>query len=73
MARGFHTSGAGAPRPGDIIDYSGAFVKINEDGSVDVVDALMDHGGGTLDAVAKIVADELGVPISRVGISPPIR
>ena len=70
MARGFHTSGAGAPRPGDIIDYSGALVKINEDGSVDVVDALMDHGGGTLDAVAKIVAEELGIPISRIGISP---
>ncbi|MBM3300942.1 MAG: molybdopterin-dependent oxidoreductase, partial [Deltaproteobacteria bacterium] len=36
MARGFHTSGAGAPLPGEVIDYSGAIVKINEDGSVDV-------------------------------------
>ena len=35
MARGFHTSGAGAPKPGEVIDYSGAFVKVNEDGSVD--------------------------------------
>jgi xanthine dehydrogenase molybdenum-binding subunit len=70
MARGFHTSGAGAPRPGEVIDYSGALVKINEDGSVDVLHAMMDHGGGTLDAIAKIVADELGVPVDRVGISP---
>jgi xanthine dehydrogenase molybdenum-binding subunit len=70
MARGFHTSGAGAPKPGEVIDYSGAFVKVNEDGSVDVVHAMMDHGGGTLDAIAKIVAEELGVPLSRVGLSP---
>ena len=70
MARGFHTSGAGAPQPGDVIDYSGALVKINEDGSVDVVTALTDCGGGTLDAVAKIVAEELGIPLDKVGISP---
>ncbi len=70
MARGFHTSGAGAPKPGEVIDYSGALVKINEDGSVDVVHAMMDHGGGTLEAIAKIVAEELGVPLGNVGISP---
>lgn len=70
MARGFHTSGAGAPKPGEVIDYSGAFVKVNEDGSVDIVHAMMDHGGGTLEAIAKIVAEELGVPIEKVGISP---
>jgi len=70
VGRGFHTSGAGAPRPGEIIDYSGAFIKVNEDGSVDVITALMDHGGGTLTAVAKIVAEELGVPVSKVDISP---
>jgi xanthine dehydrogenase molybdenum-binding subunit len=70
MARGFHTSSAGAPKPGEVIDYSGAIVKVNEDGSVDVVHAMMDHGGGTLDAIAKIVAEELGVPVERVGVSP---
>jgi len=70
MARGFHTSGAGAPLPGEVIDYSGAIVKINEDGSVDVMTALMDVGGGTLDGVAKIVAEELKVPLSKVGVSP---
>lgn len=70
MARGFHTSGAGAPMPGDVIDYSGAFVKINEDGSVDFITAVMDLGGGTLDALAKIVAEELNVPVEKIGISP---
>jgi len=70
MARGFHTSGAGAPLPGEAIDYSGGLVKINEDGSVDFLTALMDLGGGTLDALAKIVAEELKIPIEKVGISP---
>ena len=70
MARGFHTSGAGAPLPGEVIDYSGAIVKINEDGSVDFLTALMDLGGGTLDALSKIVAEELKVPVHMVGISP---
>ena len=72
MARGFHTSGVGHPRAtgAEMIDYSGAIVKVNEDGSVDVIQSLMDHGGGTLDAIAKIVAQELGVPLANVGISP---
>ncbi len=70
VGRGFHTTGAGGPRPGDVIDYSSAFIKINEDGSVDVVTAVMDHGGGTLEAIAKIVAEELGVPLDKVGLSP---
>ena len=70
MARGFHTSSAGAPQPGEVIDYSGAMIKINQDGSVDVVTALMDHGGGTLEACAKIVSEALGVPLDMVNVSP---
>jgi xanthine dehydrogenase molybdenum-binding subunit len=70
MARGFHTSSAGAPQPGDVIDYSGAMVKINQDGSVDVITALMDHGGGTLEAFAKLVSEALCVPLDKVNISP---
>ena len=70
MARGFHTSSAGAPQPGDVIDFSGAMVKINQDGSVDVVTALMDHGGGTLEALAKIAAEALCVPLDKVDVSP---
>ena len=68
VARGFHTSGTGGPNPGETIDYSGATIKINEDGSVDVLTALMDHGGGTWEAAAKIVAEVLKVPYEKVGI-----
>jgi xanthine dehydrogenase molybdenum-binding subunit len=70
VGRGFHTSSAGAPQPGDVIDFSGAMVKINTDGSVDVVTALMDHGGGTLEALAKLVAEALCVPLEKVNIAP---
>ena len=68
VARGFHTSGTGGPKAGEVIDYSGATVKINEDGSVDVVTALMDHGGGTWDAGAKVAAEVLKVPFEKVSI-----
>ncbi|MBA7716218.1 putative xanthine dehydrogenase molybdenum-binding subunit XdhA [subsurface metagenome] len=70
MARGFHTSGTGAPVPGEVKDYTTAQVKVNEDGSIDILTALMDQGGGTLDAAAKLVAEEFGVPFEKVGISP---
>ena len=70
MARGFHTSGTGAPVPGEVKDYTTVQVKVNEDGSIDILTALMDHGGGTLDAAAKLVAEEYGVPFDKVGISP---
>jgi xanthine dehydrogenase molybdenum-binding subunit len=70
LARGFHTSSAGAPQPGDVIDFSGALVKINQDGSVDVVSAVVDHGGGTLEAMAKLVAETLCVPLDKVGVVP---
>ncbi|KAB2851568.1 MAG: molybdopterin-dependent oxidoreductase [Hyphomicrobiaceae bacterium] len=72
MARGFHTSGVGHAKASgaEMIDYSGAIVKVNEDGSVDYIQSLMDHGGGTSHAIAKIVAEEIGVPARMVGISP---
>jgi xanthine dehydrogenase molybdenum-binding subunit len=70
VGRGFHTSSAGAPQPGDVIDFSGAMVKVNIDGSVDVITALMDHGGGTLEALAKLVAETLCVPLDKVNLAP---
>lgn len=70
LGRGFHTSSAGAPQPGDVIDYSGALVKVNQDGSVDIVSAVMDHGGGTLEAMAKLVAETLCVPLDKVNVAP---
>lgn len=71
MARGFHCSGVGHPKGSgaEMIDYSGAIVKVNEDGSIDYIQSLMDHGGGTNEAIARIVAEEIGVPLSKVGIS----
>ncbi|MEI8130890.1 MAG: molybdopterin cofactor-binding domain-containing protein [Leptolinea sp.] len=69
-ARGFHTSGAGAPQPGDVIDFSGALVKLNQDGSVDVSSALMDHGGGTLEAMTRLVAETLCVQLDKVNLAP---
>ncbi len=68
LGRGFHTSSAGASVPSQVVDWGGAMVKLNEDGTVDYVTALMDHGGGTLEAHAKIVAEELGVPLDNVNI-----
>ena len=70
VGRGFHTSSAGAPQPGDVIDFSGALVKVNIDGSIDVVTALMDHGGGTHEAIAKLVGEALCVPFDRVNVVP---
>ena len=55
-----------------IIDIDGGHQPLfNEDGSVDVLTALMDHGGGTLDAAAKLVAEEFGVPWVRLTLSKP--
>jgi len=68
MGRGYHTSSAGAPVPGTVVDFSGAFLKLNEDGTLDYVTALMDHGGGTVEAHAKIIAEELCVPLENVNI-----
>ncbi|MBC7324410.1 MAG: xanthine dehydrogenase family protein molybdopterin-binding subunit, partial [Moorella sp. (in: Bacteria)] len=69
VARGFHTSGTGGPKPGEVIDYSSATVKINEDGTVDVLTPVMDLGGGTGEAAVKVVAEVLQVPYEKVELS----
>ncbi|MBM3292341.1 xanthine dehydrogenase family protein molybdopterin-binding subunit, partial [Candidatus Bathyarchaeota archaeon] len=68
FGRGYHTSSAGSPIPGTVIDFSGCIIKLNEDGSIDYITALMDHGGGTLEAHAKIIAEELSLPLENVNI-----
>jgi xanthine dehydrogenase molybdenum-binding subunit len=68
FGRGFHTSSAGASVPGTVVDYTGAMLKVNEDGTLDYVTAMMDCGGGSLDAHAKIIAEEIGVPIECINI-----
>jgi len=62
MARGFHTSGAGAKEPSNIIiDFSEAIVKMNEDGTASLIGAFADSGSGGLSALAAIAAEELGL------------
>ena len=62
MALGFHTSGAGSPEPSKfILDYSGAVVKMNDDGTAVLINAAADSGGGSLSSHAAIVAEELGL------------
>lgn len=72
VARGFHTSGTAGPSKGqgEVIDYSSSMIKVNEDGSIDVVTPVVDHGGGTKDAIVKIAAEVLQVPRELVGLSP---
>jgi xanthine dehydrogenase molybdenum-binding subunit len=68
VGRGYHTSSAGAPVPSAIVDFGGAMLKMNEDGTFDYVSALMDHGCGTQEAHVKIIAEELEVPVEKVNI-----
>ncbi|MEM4717192.1 MAG: molybdopterin cofactor-binding domain-containing protein [Desulfurococcaceae archaeon] len=68
VGRGFHTSGAGGPISGEVIDFTGCILKLNEDGSLDYITALQDHGGGTLDAHVKIIAEELGIPPDLINL-----
>jgi CO/xanthine dehydrogenase Mo-binding subunit len=70
MARGFHTSGAGSPKPSKfIMDYSGAIVKLTEDGTAVLINAAADAGGGSLSAHAAMVAEELGLNYEDVVVS----
>jgi CO/xanthine dehydrogenase Mo-binding subunit len=70
MARGFHTSGCGSPNEiSDILEYSGSIVKLNEDGTANLLTALVDMGTGNLMAHTQIVAEELGIRASDVIVS----
>ncbi len=62
VARAFHTSGCGqANEVSDILEYTGCIVKLNEDGSASMINALVDMGTGNLMAHSQIVAEELGL------------
>jgi len=45
-----------------------AFVRLNEDGTIDVSVGTTEIGQGTLTSIVQIVAEEFGVPIDRVRI-----
>ncbi len=49
---------------------SSAIVKLNDDGSVDVLVGTGEIGQGTITALAQIVAEELGVPVEKVRVAP---
>ncbi len=67
MARGFHTSGCGSEKPNAfIIDHSGAFVKMNEDGTAQIMNSAADLGSGSLTAHAALAAEVIGLKYEDV-------
>lgn len=50
----------------DIYEHSGAFVKLNRDGTADLATATMDLGSGQITTLCQIAAAELGVPMEAV-------
>ncbi len=50
----------------DIYEHSGAVVKLNRDGSADVISACVDLGSGQNTVLTQMVAEELGLPMDRV-------
>lgn len=62
LARGFHTSGCGSEKPNRfIIDFSGAYLKMNEDGKAQLNNAACDMGSGVLTAHAAMIAEAVGL------------
>lgn len=63
----FHVGG-GARTHGDN-DGCGAFVKVEDDGSVTLITGAQEIGQGANTVLAQMVAEELGVPLESVKIS----
>jgi xanthine dehydrogenase molybdenum-binding subunit len=57
MACAVHTSGA----PGGLLEQSNAFIKLNEDGSANLVVSPCEMGQGILGVLAQIAAEVLGL------------
>lgn len=57
-------------RPERILEYSGAVVKVNEDGTVNLITASVEQGAGQGMVLAQIVADALGIPVADVIVAP---
>ncbi len=67
LARGFHTSGCGSEKPNRfIIDFSGAYIKMNEDGMAQLNNAACDMGSGVLTAHAAMIAEAIGLKYGDV-------
>ncbi len=70
MARGFHTSGCGSEKPNRfIIDFSSCFLKMNEDGTAQLMNASADLGTGALGALSSLIAETIGLKFSDVIIN----
>jgi xanthine dehydrogenase molybdenum-binding subunit len=73
MARGHHTSGTSSAearqRSSFMIDYSGAFIKMNEDGTANVITASAESGMGALSVDAAIAAEAIGICYEDVIVS----
>lgn len=50
----------------DIYEHSGATVKLNRDGTADVVSACVDIGSGQITMLTQVVAEELGLSADKV-------
>jgi xanthine dehydrogenase molybdenum-binding subunit len=50
----------------EIYEHSGAVVKLNRDGTADVVTACVDIGSGQITMLTQVVAEELGIAASAV-------
>ncbi len=50
----------------DIYEHSGAVVKLNRDGTADVVTACVDIGSGQITMLTQVVAEELGIAAAAV-------
>ena len=60
---------AHACRHGAMTVPSSGMVRINEDGTVNVLTGTADIGGGQKGAMAMIAAEELGVPLDQVSVT----
>jgi CO/xanthine dehydrogenase Mo-binding subunit len=73
VASGHHTSGTSSAearqKSSFMIDYSGAMIKMNEDGTASVITASADAGMGALSVVAAIAAEAIGLRYEDVMIS----
>lgn len=47
---------------------SSAFIKFNEDGDATIISGVVDNGQGNESMVIQIAAEELGLPMERVGL-----
>ena len=58
-------------KPTNTPTAGGAFVKLNQDGTADLLMSAVDMGQGSNTTLAQMVAEELGIPVGKVRVSLP--